>query len=109
MDPKKKPSRLALWPIRRFVNLSLPLREMTVMTFPFRYTLQNGTLVEVSLDSLGYKYVFDLFKNGLMFDSFIWTPEANIRKEDVGLSDLKSLRGKQLEAVEAFREVGGVS
>lgn len=77
------------------------------MTLPFHYKLENGTDVEVSRDRHGYKYIFDFFKNGVMFDSFIWTPDANVRSEDVGVSDLKSLTGKYLEAVRTFQNNNG--
>ena len=74
------------------------------MTFPISYQLQNGTKVEVSLNKTGNRYVFDLFRNSIMFDSFIWTPDANVRSADIGTSDTKSLE-RYAEAIDLFRKM----
>jgi hypothetical protein len=75
------------------------------MTFPISYQLQNGTQVEVTPNKAGNKYVFDLFHNNIMFDSFTWTPDANIGKADIGISDTESLEGRYAEAIDLFRKM----
>lgn len=80
---------------------SLPSR----MTFPISYQLQNGTKVEVNPNKGGDRFVFDLFHNNIMFDSFTWTPEANVRAVDIGISDSQSLEGHYLEALSLFRKM----
>ena len=75
------------------------------MTFPIYYALQNGTKVEVSPNKTGDKFVFDLFQNNIMFDSFMWTPDSNVRTVDIGLSDTQSLEGRYLEALALFRKM----
>lgn len=75
------------------------------MTFPISYQLQNGTTVEVSPNKTGDRFVFDLFRNGIMFDSFTWTPDDNVKRADIGTSDAKSLEGKYAEALDLFRKM----
>jgi hypothetical protein len=75
------------------------------MTFPISYLLQNGTKVEVNPNKAGDRFVFDLFRNNIMIDSFTWTPEANFRKAYIGISDSESLEGRYLEALALFRKM----
>ncbi|RYG27537.1 MAG: hypothetical protein EOO01_41195 [Chitinophagaceae bacterium] len=73
------------------------------MTFPISYHLQDGTRVEVSPNKTGDRYIFDLFHNSVMFDSFTWTPDANLRSADIGVTDTKSLESRYAEAITYFR------
>ena len=75
------------------------------MTFPISYQLQNGTRVEVNPNKSGDRYVFDLFHNSIMFDSFTWTPDDNVRTADIGISDTKSPEARYAEAIELFRQM----
>ena len=75
------------------------------MTFPISFQLQNGTTVEVSPNKNGDRYVFDLFRNNIMFDSFVWTPDDKVKSADIGTSDTESLEGRYAEALEMFRKM----
>ncbi|NTS42757.1 hypothetical protein HRG84_17800 [Flavisolibacter sp. BT320] len=75
------------------------------MTFPIFYQLQNGTKVEVSPNKNGNRYVFDLFHNNIIFDSFTSTPDDRLRSDDIGTSDTKSLESRYAEAIDLIRKM----
>lgn len=73
------------------------------MEYPIKFALRNGTAVEVSPSHRAGRFVFDLYKNGNLFDSFTWTPDTQVRKEDMGVTDTAALSGRYAEALETFQ------
>lgn len=75
------------------------------MMFPVTYKLKDGTAVEVTPHAKGQKYIFDFFKNDIMFDSFTWAPAAAVGKEDLHSYENSKLEFRQREALEVFSKM----